>query len=681
MSAGRNLLHDATSLYLLQHAGNPVHWRPWGEAALQEARRLQRPILVSVGYAACHWCHVMARESFEDSETAALINRFFVAIKVDREERPDIDQFCVSAMRALDERPGWPTTLFLTPEAEAFWGGTYFPREARAGQLSFRQVLERVAAAFAASPDKVARIADTARRALAGSTVPRPGDPPRGAELGRVTAAILQRLDPVHGGLAGAPKFPDAPLFRFLWQDSSRSGDPAGAEAVRVLLHGLSQGGIYDHLGGGYARYAIDAAWQVPHFEKMLCDNAQILELLTFAHAARPDPLLAARAEGTVGWLLREMRVEDAFASAQAAESEGEEGRFYCWDAAEIDAVLGAAAGEDFRATYGVTPAGNWEGRNVLRCVAPPHLGDALLSEARARLFAHRARRPPPERDDKVLADWNGLTIVALARAAQVFRRPEWLDVARTTFRFLQGALEAKDGRIAHAWRLGRRGAAGLLEDQAALGRAALALFEATAEDSYLADAIRYAEAAKRWFAHPSGGYRTAAIDATDVPPGQPLQAQDHATPSGNGQLAGLFAGLFHLTGQEGWRADADRLIRAFAGDDTGLVIMPTLLAAADLLERGGLLVIAAPSGDSIAEEMLATAWAKADPALLVLRVTERTALGPSHPAHGKTAIGGAAAAYLCRAGTCSLPARDSTTLRHLLASAEPASGSRRSQV
>ena len=392
MPPAENLLGSERSPYLLQHADNPVHWRPWGKAALAEARQMDRPILLSIGYAACHWCHVMAHESFEDDGTAALMNKLFVSIKVDREERPDIDHICMSALHALGERGGWPLTMFLTPDGEPFWGGTYFPPEARWGRPSFRQVLQGVATAWASGDQAVLRNCEALGQALVRMSEPTPGEAITPAMLEAVADALLASTDRERGGLGSAPKFPNPPVFRFLWQEYARTGRDDAAAAVRLLVRAMSQGGIYDHLGGGYARYSTDAEWLVPHFEKMLYDNAQILELLALVAAEAPDPLLAERAEETVGWLLRDMTAERdgegraAFAASEDADSEGEEGRFYVWSADEIDALLGPSS-PAFRAAYDVTAAGNWEGRTILRRV-----GAQRDAAAEADLAAPRAR-------------------------------------------------------------------------------------------------------------------------------------------------------------------------------------------------------------------------------------------------------------------------------------------------
>ncbi len=665
-----NLLRLETSPYLLQHADNPVHWRPWGPAALAEARALNRPILLSVGYAACHWCHVMAHESFENAETAALMNRLFVNIKVDREERPDIDHIYMSALQALGEAGGWPLTMFLTPDGSPFWGGTYFPPEPRWGRPSFTQMLQGVAETFAGDDSRIAHNTQALRQALLTLSASQPGELPGPADLDTVAAGLLRMTDPIQGGLRGAPKFPNAPIFKFIWQNDFRTGATSGRAATHLLLERMSQGGIYDHLGGGFSRYSTDDAWLVPHFEKMLYDNAQILELLALAHAACPDTLYRQRAAETVGWLVRDMTTgkiggHAAFAASEDADSEGTEGKFYVWSEREVVGLLGLDA-PPFMEAYDVTEAGNWEGKTILRRLTSTGSPDqeARLATSRATLLAARDRRVRPGRDDKVLADWNGLTIAALVRAGLVFDRPDWLDLAAQAFDFLFFEVGREDGRIDHAWRLGRVTAAGLLEDQAAMARAALALYEATGDPTRLEQAKGILIAATGFFSDDQGGgfYQTAA-DAGDVPLNRPRHAGDNATPSGNGLIAEAMARLFHLTGDEFWRSRTVAVLRAFCGDRARLSAMPTLLAAADLLENAVTVVVTGPT-DGNAAALLDTARKSADPCIVVLHAASADALPSSHPASGKTASG---AAYVCRSGTCSLPVSQPGALRALL--------------
>ena len=655
-----NLLRHETSPYLLQHAENPVHWRPWGAAALEEARTANKPILLSIGYAACHWCHVMAHESFEDPDTAALMNERFINIKVDREERPDIDHLYMSALHALGEQGGWPLTMFIAPDGAPFWGGTYFPPEPRWGRPSFRQVLQGVSEAYRTDHEMVAKNTGALRQVLARMSAASLGDLPTPIHLDAVATALLRLNDPENGGLRGAPKFPNPPIFRFLWQNAFRIGAPDGQEALHLMLQRMSHGGIYDHLGGGYARYSTDAVWLVPHFEKMLYDNAQLLELLALAHAHRPDPLYAARAKETVGWMTRDMTAAGAaFAASEDADSEGEEGKFYVWTEAEVDSLLGDASAA-FKRAYDVTAGGNWEGHTILRRMTPRGSADeeAALARSRAVLFEARAKRVRPGRDDKVLADWNGLAIAALARAAVVFGHPEWLARANAAQDFILAEMSTPDGRVQHAWRLGRVTAAGLLDDQASMARASLALLEATGDEQRLAQAIRLAEATQA-FADGQGGYYTTAEDATDVPLARPRTAADNATPAGNGLLAEVFARLWHLTGDTGWRDRAEALLRAFTGNPDQLAAMPTLLAAADMLEEGAAVVIAGEP----ARELVAAALGTADPAVAMLRAAGFDALPASHPAYGKSAGTEGAVAYVCRRQVCGLPITDAGAL------------------
>ncbi len=666
MEAGRNLLGQETSPYLLQHAHNPVHWRAWSAAALAEAKRRDCPILLSIGYAACHWCHVMAHESFEDTETARLMNALFVNIKVDREERPDIDHIYMTALHALGQQGGWPLTMFLSPDGKPMIGGTYWPPEPRWGRPSFRQVLQSVDSAWRTRRDEMESRGLTLADHLAKLSEPNAGPGVTPADLTRIGDALLSAVDPVHGGLSGAPKFPNAPIFRFFLNEMFRRREPAFGEAVRAMLKAMNAGGIHDHLGGGYARYSTDAEWLVPHFEKMLYDNAQILELLAFVHSLWPDPTFAERARETVGWLNREMRVGDAFAASLDADQDGEEGQFYVWREEEVDAALGDAAAS-FKAAYDVTPDGNWEGRTVLRRVSPPGSAqeEAGLAASRAKLRASRETRPKPGRDDKVLADWNGLTIAALVRASAVFGEPEWLVLARSAFDFVMRSLRGGDGRLLHAWREGRPGARALLDDYAAMARAALALFEASGEPRDLEAARRLATEAMDLFGDDAGGFYLTAKDAADVPGARPRQNHDGATPSGVGLLAETFVRLWHLTDKARWREAAEGLIRAVSGAPEGLGGSPLTLMSADMLERGGSVVIDGPLDDPAAQVLAAAALRAPDPSLTVLRLDRGS--WPDGAPRANLPRAAEPAAMLCQGQTCSLPVTTPEALQGLI--------------
>jgi uncharacterized protein len=675
MQLDRNLLGQETSPYLLQHAGNPVHWRAWSAAALAEAKRRDCPILLSIGYAACHWCHVMAHESFENAETARLMNELFVNIKVDREERPDIDHIYMTALHALGQQGGWPLTMFLTPDGQPMLGGTYWPPEPRWGRPSFRQVLQSVDATWRTRRDQLESrgLALADHLAKLSQSTAGPGVTPE--DLTRIGDALLSAVDPVHGGLSGAPKFPNAPIFRFFWNEMFRRRDPAFGQALRAMLEAMNAGGIYDHLGGGYARYSTDAEWLVPHFEKMLYDNAQILELLALVHSLWPDPTFAERARETVGWLMREMRVGDAFAASLDADQDGEEGLFYVWTEDEIVAVLGDASAR-FKAAYDVTPQGNWEGRTVLRRVSPRGSRDeeTCLAASRAKLFAAREARPKPGRDDKVLADWNGLTIAALVRASVVFEEPDWLTTARWAFDFVVNVMRGGDGRLLHAWREGHPGARALLDDYASLARAALALFEASGEPRDLEAARRLASEALDLFGDGAGGVYLTAKDAADVPGARPRQAHDGATPSGVGLLAEVFVRLWHLTDEPRWREAAENLIRAVSGAPEGLGGSPLTLMSADALERGGSVVVAGPLDDPRAEKLAQVALCAPDSSLTVLRLDR--SLWPDGPPRADLPQAAEPIAMFCQGQTCSLPVTAPEALEALMeARREPPQG------
>ena len=668
-----NLLSRETSPYLLQHATNPVHWRAWGAGALDEARKLDKPILLSIGYAACHWCHVMAHESFENEATAALMNKLFVNVKIDREERPDIDHIYMSALHAMGQQGGWPLTMFITPDGAPFWGGTYFPPEPRYGRPSFQQSLEAVDNAWREKRESVVKNTRVLGEHLAELSATAPGAAIAAIERAQYADALLRQIDRTHGGIGEAPKFPNAPIFRFFWQEHCGSGRQDASDAVKHLLVALCQGGIYDHLGGGFARYSTDAEWHVPHFEKMLYDNAQILELLAFAHAETPTDLFAARARETVEWLLREMRAAEdgaggfAFAAAQDADQEGEEGLFYTWTTQEIRDALGVEA-DAFMRAYDVREGGNWEGRNVLRRIDTP--GDAAsengLASSRAILFTLRDLREKPARDDKVLVDWNGLMIRALARGSIVFDAPEWLDAAEHAWRVVDKVARDDEGRLAHAWRA-RVSAAGQLDDYASFALAAVALFEATGKRTYLDAASDLAAKMQELFGDADGSLFQTAFDATDVPVSRPRNARDNAAPAGVGMAADLLARLWHLTGDPTWREACDRLIRAFSGAGAALALSPTLLAASDLLERGQVVAVAG-TAEQGAVQLLRAALSASDPTVCVLRAGPGDDWPATSPAHGRTIVDGRAAAYVCREMACGLPTTSADELARDLA-------------
>jgi uncharacterized protein YyaL (SSP411 family) len=597
-----NLLAEETSPYLRQHKDNPVHWRPWSGETLAEARELDRPILLSVGYAACHWCHVMAHECFEDDEVAGLMNRLYVNIKVDREERPDIDQIYMAALNATGEQGGWPLTMFLTPDAKPFWGGTYFPKHSRFGRPGFMQVLGSVRQAWLERRDELTTGADTLKDHVASRLSAEEPATEHTARnhLVELAGGIHSMIDQRLGGLRGAPKFPNAPFMETLWLSSLETGTDAHRNAVTLSLRKMLDGGIYDHVGGGLCRYSTDSDWLVPHFEKMLYDNAQLVRMATWAYAATGDETFRNRIETVVGWLLREMRVAGGgFAASLDADSDGEEGAFYTWDRFEVESVLGADA-EALLKGYALSEPPGWEGKPILhRIEAPTSPDDAdRLRPLLARLLERRETRVRPGRDDKVLVDWNGLMIAALAEASRSLARPEWLDAARTAYRFAHESSDA-DGRLPHSVLQGRRLFPAMSSDYAAMANAAIALYVATADHAYADDAARFLELLDRWYIDESGaGHYLTASDSADVP----IRIRgdvDEAIPSATSQIIEAFARVATATNRvdlldRAWavaKAATGRL-RNQAYGQAGIVNACTVLEGARKLvvvdERGG---------------------------------------------------------------------------------------------
>ena len=666
-----NRLGRETSPYLLQHQGNPVHWWAWGPGALAEAKRTGKPILLSVGYAACHWCHVMAHESFEDEETARVMNDLFVNIKVDREERPDVDAIYMAALHELGEQGGWPLTMFLTSDAEPFWGGTYFPKDARYGRPAFTQVLKEIARVYRDEQGKVRQNADALKDRLApkfdGGADAGPDAIPGDAVLKDLGRRLLQLVDPTNGGIRGAPKFPQTQFFNFLWRAGLRYGLPNPLEAVELTLAHIAQGGIYDHLGGGFARYSVDERWLVPHFEKMLYDNALLLELMTEVWRETKSPLLAARVSETVDWLLREMVTEeDGFASSLDADSEGEEGKFYVWSLSEIEEVLGPEDARLFAEIYDVTPEGNFEGHNILNRINSLELRDdateARLTLVREKLLARRACRVRPGFDDKVLADWNGLMIAALTKAAETFDRPDWLAAAERAFAFV--SVRMMSGvRLLHSYRVGEAKAPATATDYANMIKAALALANVTGNVDYLNRARAWTELLDHhYWAEGHGGYYLAADDTVDLIV-RTINALDDATPNANGTMVSSLMALFSRTREERYRDRAEAIVRGFSGDVARNVFAHTGLLTATLdLNAPAQIVIVVPEGGDARELRRALANVSL-PGAVVQEVREGDSIAASSPAHGKTALHGKPTAYVCIGPQCSAPVTDPAAL------------------
>lgn len=665
-----NRLRHAASPYLLQHRDNPVDWWEWSEEAFAEAKASRRPVLLSVGYAACHWCHVMAHESFEDPATAAVMNELFVNIKVDREERPDIDHVYMNALHSLGEQGGWPLTMFLDSEGAPFWGGTYFPPTARYGRPSFVSVLRQLAGIHQQDPERIRRNAEAIRHALQQSEGRPAGEVVTEPDLDGLARGVARRFDRDHGGLAGAPKFPNPGLIEFLWRHAERSADHDSRQAANRTLEQMARGGIHDHLGGGFARYAVDERWLVPHFEKMLYDNAQLLPLYALEAVRTGEPLLLEAAEGIVGWLERDMLLpEGAFAASLDADSEGEEGKFYVWTPAELARLLEADDAALFGQHYDVTAEGNWEGRAILNRLETPDPSPDIaivLAELRANLLVARSKRVPPGRDDKILADWNGLMISGLVRAAGLIGRKDWVLLAAKAFRFVAESM-ADGAGLAHSYRGGRLIAPGFALDHAAMAEAALALHDSTGDEHYFA-------LARSWSLHLDGYYREAdsgllrmtRTDSAELPV-IPRPTHDDAVPNANGLHAANLLRIAAQTGLSEDREQADRFLLAIlAAAARAPMAHGSVMNAYDLARNGVEIVLAGPDREAFRQAALAL------PHLTTMLVNcpDPEGLQPDHPAHAYANHAGNGAAFICRHGRCLPPVTDPNRLAEAVAGA-----------
>jgi uncharacterized protein len=669
----RNRLGEETSPYLLQHKDNPVHWQAWSDATLATAKAAGRPILLSIGYAACHWCHVMAHESFENPKIAEQMNELFVNIKVDREERPDLDAIYQHALALMGEQGGWPLTMFLTPDGEPFWGGTYFPPEQRWGRPGFPQVLEAMSNAFARDHDKVAKNVVALREALQKLGRPERGGSIRREQLDPIAERLLREVDQLHGGIGSAPKFPQTGILELLWRGWKRTDQAPYRDAVVKALDAMCQGGIYDHLGGGFARYSTDARWLVPHFEKMLYDNAELVDLLTLVWQETKSPLYLQRIDETLDWVSREMLTPGGgFASSLDADSEHEEGKFYVWSEAEIDAVLGQHAAL-FKGCYDVTPEGNWEEKTILNRSKAPELADdeteRVLAFCRSLLFRVREDRVRPGWDDKVLADWNGLMIAAMANAGLVFERPGWVELARDAFDFVRRDMVRPDGRLLHSWRSGSARNPASVDDYANLCRAALALHEATGGASFLTQARDWVAILDRYFwDEAAGGYFFAAND-TEGLIARAKTAADAAVPAGNGTVVGVLTRLAILTGVDAYRRRAEAIVETFSGEVArNFFPLATLLNNAELLDKPLQIVVVGEDNDPALQALGRAVYRVSLPNRVVLTLPPDRALPADHPASGKGLVAGKPAAYVCDGPVCSLPLPDPESLLETLA-------------
>jgi uncharacterized protein YyaL (SSP411 family) len=673
-----NRLARESSPYLRQHAENPVDWYPWGDEAFTRAREEDLPILLSIGYSACHWCHVMAHESFEDPETAAIMNRLFVNVKVDREERPDVDGIYMQAVQAMSGHGGWPMTVFLTPGGEPFFGGTYFPPEDRHGMPSFRRIMEAVSNAWKERRADVERTAESVRELYRNASAPLAPTGKLSSELlERAVAGIAAQFDERHGGFGGAPKFPPTMTLDFLLQHWRRAGNAEALRMVQRTWRAMARGGLHDHVGGGFHRYCVDAHWGVPHFEKMLYDNALLVRLGAHLWQATGEAGARAVTERALDWLAREMTSpEGGFYSSLDADSEGEEGVFYVWSPESMREALGDDA-TVVAAWYGVTPTGNFEGSTVLHEPADPQALanltgssvselEALVATARPRLLAARDARVRPALDDKVIAEWNGLMLRGVVAAARAFGREADRSLALRNARFLREQL-VRDGRVMRVWIGGGQASIpGMLSDHAAVALAFLDMHALTLDLDWLDSAAAIADsiAGSFWDDASSSFFDTARDAETLIT--RPRDVTDNAIPSGTSLAVELFLALDALLDRPDLRRRADAVLEALAEPMAlhGTAFGHLLGCASNA--AGGFVEVALIAGESHSElqplaDVVNSVYV---PGLLVAGAAPREDVALLAR---RDSIGGHATAYVCRHRTCDLPATDPATLHQQL--------------
>jgi uncharacterized protein YyaL (SSP411 family) len=674
-----NRLASETSPYLRQHADNPVDWWPWGDEAWEEARRSDRPVLLSIGYSACHWCHVMAHESFENAETAELQNRLFVNIKVDREERPDVDSVYMSALQAMSGQGGWPLTVFCSPRGVPYFGGTYFPPEDRHGMRGFPTVLRAAEQAYREQRDAVERTGDQLRQALTPPRL-RAGDGIDVVQLDQACRVLAEQTDRRYGGFGRAPKFPHPGALDLLLRRHLATGDRSHLETALISLDRMARGGIHDQVGGGFHRYSVDAQWAVPHFEKMLYDNAQLAPVYLHAWQLTGETRWREVCTDTLDWALREMRLSGGgFASSQDADSGGVEGSFFVWTPDQLREVLGDEDGVLAARLFGVVPQGNFEdGTTVLSMPYPLEvvaraIGDdegslhARLIDIRGRLYTARAQRVHPGRDDKVLTAWNGMLLRALAEAGVALDRQDYIDAARTCARFLLTQL-VRDGVVMRSWMDGDSRVRGFLEDYATLADSLLTLYEATGDAGDFSAARGIADTMLERFLDPVAGFYDTPVD------GEPLMVRpstldDNAVPAGRSTAALMLLRLHGLTAEQRYldvaMSTIEPLASAIARSPLGLANLAWALDTA----IHGITEVAVVSGNDApgARSLLAAIRESWRPnTVLAHGNADGVPLLAGRPAAGDTL------AYVCRNFACDAPTGDPQTLREQLSAARP---------
>jgi uncharacterized protein YyaL (SSP411 family) len=668
-----NRLANESSPYLLLHKDNPVDWYPWGPEALAAAEAQNKPILLSIGYTACHWCHVMTKESFANAETAALMNENFINIKVDKEERPDIDMIYQAAANMLGHSGGWPLTMFLTPKGGPFFAGAYFPNEERLGQPAFKQVMTDVVRIYREQGEQVAQTTATATAQLTNLWNRDMRGPLEGALLDTGAIRIAQRFDIFFGGPTGMIKFPSVVLLEVLWRAFLRTGMPQFMQVMSTTLDSILLGGMFDHIGGGFSRYCTDERWLIPHFEKLLNDNAMLIELMTSVWQFNRNDLCRVRIGETVAFLLREMRSGDAFATSIDADTDGEEGKYYVWTEAEIDAALMGTFVAKFKSVYSVTREGGFQGRNILHRIASSapypqsEADEALLAKQRELLLKVRQTRTKPAVDDKILADWNGLAIAALANAGAALQVPEWTAAAVRAFDFVVKTLGDGD-RLHHSWRNGQRSAQGFADDYAQMARAAHILYETVGDKRYLEQARRWVRTLNEhyWDAINAGYFYTA--DDADPLIVRARMVYDQPTPCANGTMLQVLGRLVMSTGDRAYAERANAMLNCFSGEAArAWMTMGSFFNGMEYALSDLHLVVVGPPNHPKTHELTAAILGRALPNRCLSVVGPDEVFPADHPMHGKTMVNGQPTAYVCQRQTCSAPITNPVTLSQML--------------
>ena len=677
-----NRLAHETSPYLLQHAHNPVDWYPWGDEAFQKAKTENKPILLSVGYSACHWCHVMEHESFENEKIAALMNDLFVSIKVDREERPDLDEIYMNAVQMLTGRGGWPMTVFLTPEGKPFYGGTYFPPEDRQGMPGFPRVLMGVAQAYREKPQDVEKSVEQILSALQRMSQSQESKAAFSLEaIGESAEQISHAYDSDHGGLGRAPKFPNVGVYELFLRHYDHSKNQRFLEMVTHTLTKMAQGGIYDHLGGGFHRYSVDEKWLVPHFEKMLYDNAQLVRIYAQLYCVTGDELFKSVTEETVGYLLREMlHSEGGFYSTQDADSEGEEGKFFVWTPQEVNQILGEEAGEIFARIYDVSDFGNFEGKNILHPILTLEQAGklfkkdfeeiaALVADAKKKLFQEREKRIKPFRDEKIITSWNGLMLSGLAEAIKISSHRTYVEAANRTVTFIFSKM-FRDGHLLHTYKDGQGKFLGYLDDYAFLSLGLLDLYEATFDRTHLARAIELADimVSEFWDEKDGAFFYTGKSHEQLISRAKPVF--DASIPSGNSMATHVLLRLYHLTGRDDYLKRAETALRSYYD---AMLSQPFgfahMLCALDFyLRKPKEIVVVGKHEDPTTAELVNKIHSVYLPnKTLQLAAPDESLEKISPLLQGKTQLAGKPTVYVCHNFTCSAPVTSWEELKPLL--------------